>query len=296
MARAIVRRQPQVIQPEQHHARCPLGTLQRCLPRQRKIRHPIFQLRPEIRPPRILRVHLPGERRDPPLGFQHFPGAAIHFPADIKGHLRLHAHWLLRSSPFFLLCFLCFLYLLDFLIARARLFATSVSRFRLPRRAARSASGTPTPSRARSGAAFPPTTAAAFPPRIRRAAPCAGGAIARRCWPPGSASCAPVPPASSTRRSVRRTAALPAESPAAFSTRAVAPANPAVSACLCLLRVHFPQFPDTNPSTEPTTHSISGRSSSLGPVGSFFSGISSTAVSSSFSSGSASQALRSGSS
>src|SRR6201998_3351333 len=96
MPRPFIRRQPQIIQTKQPHPRRPLLPLQRRLPRQRKIRHPIFHLRPHIRPPLILRLHLHVQRAHPPLRLHPLPRPPIHFPANIKRHLRLYAHLPLR--------------------------------------------------------------------------------------------------------------------------------------------------------------------------------------------------------
>src|SRR5437899_1849828 len=92
MPRRFIRSEPQVVEAEQYHARSPLRAIERRLPRQRKIRHPLAQLRPDIRPPqKFLRV-LPVPRRNAALRLQHFPRATIHFPAHIKRQLRFDAH------------------------------------------------------------------------------------------------------------------------------------------------------------------------------------------------------------
>jgi len=103
MPRLFIRRQSQIIQTKQHHPRRPLRPLQRRLSRQRKIRHPIFHLRPHIRPPRVLRFHLHVQRGNPPLRLHHFPRSPVHFPANIKRHFRLYTHLPLLSLFLYLL-------------------------------------------------------------------------------------------------------------------------------------------------------------------------------------------------
>src|SRR5713226_3756880 len=47
--RVLIRRKPEVVEPEQHHARGPVRPVERGLPRERKVRHPLIQPRTKIR-------------------------------------------------------------------------------------------------------------------------------------------------------------------------------------------------------------------------------------------------------
>src|SRR5229473_3439166 len=93
--RIFVRRESQVVEAEQHHARGPVRPIERRLPRQRKIRHPLVEPWAKIRPPQELSRVFPVQRRNAALRLQHLSRAAIDFPADVKRQLRIDAH---RSS------------------------------------------------------------------------------------------------------------------------------------------------------------------------------------------------------
>src|SRR5580704_8080755 len=92
MPRIFVRREAEVIEAEQHHARSPGRPVERRLPCQREIRHPFIQPRAKIRPPQELRRVLPIQRGDAALRLQHFASATVHFPAHIKRQLWFYAH------------------------------------------------------------------------------------------------------------------------------------------------------------------------------------------------------------
>src|ERR1700681_3414361 len=96
MPRTLVRREPQVEQTEQHHARCAVRTLERSLAGQREIRHPFSEPRTKIRPPQILRGFLPVHSGHAALGLQHLARPAIHLPANIERQLGFDAHRGLR--------------------------------------------------------------------------------------------------------------------------------------------------------------------------------------------------------
>src|SRR6266436_2735364 len=95
MPRVLIRRHSQIVEPEQHHPRCPVRSVQGGLAGQREIGHPLAQPRSKIRPPQELPRVFPVERRNAPLRLQHFARSAVHFPAHIKCQLRFDAH---RSS------------------------------------------------------------------------------------------------------------------------------------------------------------------------------------------------------
>src|SRR5712692_11658764 len=90
--RIFIRREPQVVEPEQHHARSPVRPIERLLPRKRKIRHPLVQPRTKIRPPQVLPRVLPVQRRNATLRLQHLARAAVHFPTDVKSEFWFDAH------------------------------------------------------------------------------------------------------------------------------------------------------------------------------------------------------------
>src|SRR5208283_1943996 len=188
MPRPLIRRQSQIIQTKQHHPRRPLRPRQRRLPRQRKIRHPIFHLRPHVRPPLVFRLHLHIQRGDSPLRLHHLPRPSIHFPANIKRHLRLDAHLPLRSL---------FLYLLNLLNALS-LLTPSIC--------------TPTPP----PPSLPP--ASFSPPPIPRTPPFANAATAPKCSLADTWSSPPTPPTSSTTRTARPFSTTRAGSPSAAAS------------------------------------------------------------------------------
>src|SRR5260370_28110655 len=90
--RIFIRREPQVVEPEQHHARGPIRPIKRLLPRESKIRHPLVQPRTKIRPPQVFSRVLPVQRRNAALRFQHLARAAVHFPAHVKCKFWLYRH------------------------------------------------------------------------------------------------------------------------------------------------------------------------------------------------------------
>src|SRR6266478_2011928 len=96
MARVLVRREAQVVQPEHHHARSEVRPFERGLAGQREVRYPFGKAWTKIRPPQKLGGFLPVHRGHAALGLQHLARAAIHFPANIERQLRLDAHCRLR--------------------------------------------------------------------------------------------------------------------------------------------------------------------------------------------------------
>jgi hypothetical protein len=72
MPGVVVRRQPQVVHPEHHHARRPIWPFERRLPSQREIRHPLIQPRPALatrQASTIVRSLRSGKRDRPLPGF-----------------------------------------------------------------------------------------------------------------------------------------------------------------------------------------------------------------------------------
>src|SRR4029077_8720417 len=76
--------QPQVVKAKKHHARRPVRSLKRRLPRQRKVRHPFIQPWTKIRSLEVLPSVFPVERRNASLSLQHFARPTVNFPTDIK--------------------------------------------------------------------------------------------------------------------------------------------------------------------------------------------------------------------
>src|SRR5216684_6797317 len=91
--RIFIRRKPQVVEPEQHHARSPVRPVERRLSRQRKIRHPFIQPRTKIRPPQELPRVLPVQRRNAALRLQHLARAAVDFPTDVESEFWFNAQF-----------------------------------------------------------------------------------------------------------------------------------------------------------------------------------------------------------
>src|SRR5438067_4140336 len=92
MPRPVIRREPQVIEPEHHHARSPLRPVERRLPRQGEVRHPFIYPGADVGTPQVLVRVLPVPRRNAALGFQHLARAAVNLPTNVKRQLRFHTH------------------------------------------------------------------------------------------------------------------------------------------------------------------------------------------------------------
>src|SRR5207249_962539 len=88
----FIRRKPQVVEPEQHHARRPVRPFERRLSRKCKIRDPLVESRTKIRPPQELSCVLPVQRRNAALGLQHFARATVDFPTDVESEFRFDTH------------------------------------------------------------------------------------------------------------------------------------------------------------------------------------------------------------
>src|SRR5579859_474934 len=202
--RVFVRREPQVVQPKQHHARRAIRPVQRRLARQREIRHPFGEPRTNVRPPQKLGHVFRVQRGEAALRFEHLARAAIDVPANIKRQLRLYAHGFSScAAPFAL---------------HAAVAAAVAARTR----ASPAVPRTPTAARALPRASHDLLRGSASPPPARPASASAGAATARRCLPAGTASAWPVRRASTTWRTARRSTSRRESLRPAF---AVAPAS-----------------------------------------------------------------------
>src|SRR4029077_7447530 len=88
----LIRSKPQVVKAKKHHARRPVRSFKRRLPRQRKVRHPLIQPWTKIRSPEVLPSVFPVECRNAAFGLQYLAGPAVNFPTDIKGKLWFYRH------------------------------------------------------------------------------------------------------------------------------------------------------------------------------------------------------------
>src|SRR5579872_1807550 len=88
----VIRRKAQVVHAPQRRARSIPRPIERRFARQRKIRDPLRQPWPKVRPPRklghLFRLH----RRNPALALQNFLRSPIDFPTHIERHLLFRAH------------------------------------------------------------------------------------------------------------------------------------------------------------------------------------------------------------